>query len=141
MLTLDPTTLFYWDIIHDSTTPRFETDTIAQWVDSQRSRLGKHSVGTGHSVAPSLTNQSTVTATSIHTSALPNAGYLPPPKIHMKPEPDFEMDDIRGGPWSYDGDGVISERDETEGQEHEEAVKSPPKGSGVRLTSEVCHTV
>ena len=25
-----------------------------------------------------------------------------------------------------------------EGQEHEEAMKSPPKGSGVQLTSEVC---
>lgn len=131
MLTLNPTTLFYWDIIHDSTTPRLDTDTIVQWVDSQRSRLGKHSVSTSRSVAPSLTNQSTVTATSIHTSVLPNARHLPPTKICVKPEPNFEMDDIQRRPWSYDRDGVISERDKTKGQEHEEVMKSPPKGSGV----------
>ena len=60
----------------------------------------------------------------------------------MKPEPndDFEMGDIQDneGPWNHYEDGVILERDEIEGQEHEEAMKSPPKGSGVRLTSEVC---
>ena len=32
----------------------------------------------------------------------------------------------------------ISNRDEVDGEEHEEAVKSPPKGSGIRLRSEVC---
>ena len=32
----------------------------------------------------------------------------------------------------------ISDRDEVDGEEHEEAIKSPPKGSGIRLGSEVC---
>ena len=36
----------------------------------------------------------------------------------------------------FDG-GVISDKDEMLGEEHEEAVKSPPKGSGVRIGSEV----
>ena len=39
------------------------------------------------------------------------------------------MGDVKGdeGAWNYHEDGVISERDEMEGQEHEEAMKSPPK--------------
>ena len=32
----------------------------------------------------------------------------------------------------------ISNRDEVDGEECEEAIKSPPKGSGIRLGSEVC---
>ena len=32
----------------------------------------------------------------------------------------------------------ISDRDEVDGEEREEAVKSPPKGSGIRLGSKVC---
>ena len=148
MLTLDPTTLFYWDIIHDS---RFDTNIVTEWVDSLSkekeenswaSSLSKRSVGTSRSVAPSLTNQSTITTSSVRTSDLHNAKHLPPPMIHVKPKPndDFEMDDIRGneGPWNFFEDGVILERDEIEDQEHKEAMKSSPKGSGVRLTSEVC---
>ena len=144
MLTLDPTTLFYWDIIHHSTMPSFDTNVVAQWVDSlpkpgnaksQASSLSKHSVGTNHSAAPSLTNRTTITTSSVHTSNFSNARCLLPPMIHVKPEPnnDFEIGDIQGdkGPWNYHEDGVISERDKIEGLEHEEAIKSPPKGSGV----------
>ena len=50
------------------------------------------------------------------------------------------MGDIQDnkGLWSYRDNGIILERDEMEGQEHEVALKSPPKGSGVRLNSKVC---
>ena len=34
-------------------------------------------------------------------------------------------------------DEGISDRDEMSGEEHKEAMKSPPKGSGVQLGSEV----
>ena len=142
MLTLDPTTLFYCNIIHGST-PRFNTNTVAQWVESLpkkekvkgwASSSSKHS-STSHLVAPSLTNQSTVTTALVHTSNLCNPTCLPPLTIHIKPEPkdDFKMGDIQDneGLWSYCDNGVISERDEMEGQEHEVALKSPPKGSGV----------
>ena len=109
---------------------------------SWASSLSKYSVGTSCSAAPSLTNQSTITTSIVHTFNLSNAKHLLPPTIHVKPKPndDFEMSYIQGnkGPWSYYEDGVILERDEIEGQEHEEAMKSPPKGSGVQLTSEVC---
>ena len=52
--------------------------------------------------------------------------------IVIKPEPQdnglvFVQDDV-----------IISDQDERTGTEHEEVVKSPPKGSGVRLGSEVC---
>lgn len=46
----------------------------------------------------------------------------------------FSNDD--GQLFVIDG-GVISDKDEMVGEEHEEAVKSPPKGSGVRIGSEV----
>ena len=88
-----------------------------------------------HSAAPSLTNQSTITATSVCTSD------PLPPWIHIKPELEedtflniFSSDD--GQLFIIDG-GVISDKDEMIGEEHEEAVKSPPKGSGVHVGSEV----
>ena len=34
-------------------------------------------------------------------------------------------------------DGVISERDELEGKEHEDTIRSPPKGPGVHIQSNV----
>ena len=148
MLTLDPTTLFYWDITHGST-PRFDTSTVAQWVESlpkDRKAKGRASSSSKHSgtsrSAPSLTNRSTITTSSVRTSDLCNPKRLPPPTFRVKLEAndDFKMGDVQGdeGAWNYHEDGVISERDEMEGQEHEEAMKSPPKGSGVRLDSEVC---
>ena len=148
MLTLDPTTLFYWDIIH-GLTPRFDTSTVAQWAESlpkdgkakgQASSSSKHS-STSCS-APSLTNQSNITTSLVRTSDLCNPKRLPPPTFRVKLEAndDFKMGDVQGneGAWNYHEDGVILERDEMEGQEHEEAMKSPPKGSGVRLDSKVC---
>ena len=148
MLTLNPTTLFYWDITHGST-PRFNTSTVAQWVESlpkDRKAKGWASSSSKHSStsrsAPSLTNWSTITTSSVCTSDLCNPKCLPPPTFRVKLEAndDFKMGDVQGdeGAWNYHEDGVISERDEMEGQEHEEAMKSPPKGSGVQLTSKVC---
>ena len=104
MLTLDPTTLFYWNIIHGST-PRFDTNTVVQWVESLpkkekvkgwASSSSKHS-STSHLVAPSLTNQSTITTASVCTSDLCNPMHLPPLTICVKPEPkdDFKMGDIQ----------------------------------------------
>ena len=38
-------------------------------------------------------------------------------------------------------DVVISDKDEMVGKEHEDTVRSPLKGSGIRITSEVSHWI
>ena len=65
-----------------------------------------------------------------------------PPEICVKPEPE---DDIVMGEFGVvsncdylfaEEDGAISDRDEIDSKEHENTMKSPPKGTGVRLSSE-----
>ena len=59
------------------------------------------------------------------------------PKIHINPEPEdvvmceFEGPSYEDGQFVIQEDGGISDRNEISGEEHEDAVKSPPKGSGV----------
>ena len=78
MLTLDPTTLFYWNLSNNSKKHKFEGSVVSQWahsipndakpaghVSSHAYSIGKQSI---QSVAPSLTNQSTIMGTSVHTS-------------------------------------------------------------------------
>lgn len=140
MLTLDAATLFYWNLSNASKKPRHNSNIVSQWVSSlsreaDPNRRPSSSTGTSRSAAPSLTNQSTITATSVRTS------NTIPPRIHIKPEPEEDtfMDILSnddGQLFIFDG-GVISNKDEMLGEEHEEAVKSPPKGSGVCVGSEV----
>ena len=91
MLTLDPTTLFYWNLSNNSKTHKFEGSVVSQWAhsipnnakpascaSSCASSIGKQSI---QSAAPSLTNQSTIMVTSVHTSDIQC------PQIHIKPKP------------------------------------------------------
>ena len=142
MLMLDPATLFYWNLSNALKKPRHDSDHVSKWVTSLSHKAdtnlrpsSKHSTSTSHSAAPSLTNQSTIMATSVHTS------NPLPPQIHIKPKLEedtflniFSNDD--GQLFVIDG-GVISNKDEMVGEEHEEAVKCPLKGSGVCVGSEV----
>ena len=88
-----------------------------------------------HSFHPLLlTDQLTLTTESICTL---DRNDLLPPQVYIKPEAedDHVYSHEDGQLFHMDG---ISDRDEVDGEEREEAVKSPPKGSGIRLGSEVC---
>lgn len=144
ILTLDPTTLFYWNLSNNSEKRKFEGSVVSKWArsipakaasraSSHASSIGKQSI---RSTVPSLTNQSTITGTSVHTSDIQR------PQIRIKPTPKdhYHSDNVAtvlDDDQLYAQDIAISDREETQGEEHDEAVKSPPKGSGVRLGSEV----
>ena len=89
-----------------------------------------------------MTNWSTITAMSICTSQTQK--HPSPPWIYIKPEPqdDVAMSSIQvlqndDGQLYIQDKEVISDRDEMSSEEHEDAVKSPPKAVGVWLGSEV----
>ena len=50
---------------------------------------------------------------------------------------EFEASSYEDGQFVIQEDGGISDRNEIGSEEHEDAVKSPPKGSSVQLSSEV----
>ena len=134
MLTLDHTTLFFWDLSNVSKKAKCNTP-VTEWVSTlpkktkEGSRTSKHFFH-----PPSLTNQSTLTTESICTSDQNN---LLPLRVYIKPEAkdDHVYSNEDGQLFLMDG---ISNRDEVDGEERKEAIKSPPKGSGIRLRSEVC---
>ena len=142
ILTLDPTTLFYWNLSNNLEKHKFEGSVVSKWArsipddakaasraSSHASSIGKQSI---RSAAPSLTNQSTITVTSVHTSDIQH------PQIHIRPKPkDNVAALLNTNDQFYAHDIAISDREETQGEEHDEAVNSPPKGLGVRLGSEV----
>ena len=91
MLILDPTTLFYWNLSNNSKEHKFKGSVVSQWAHSIPndtkptshasscvSSIGKQSI---QLAVPSLTNQSTITVTSVHTSDIQH------PQIHIKPKP------------------------------------------------------
>ena len=91
--------------------------------------------------------------TSVHTSDIQK--HPLPPRIRIKHDPkdNHALDEVHvesnndGQLYIHDDDeqfhlpdyDAISDRDEINGKEHEDAVKSPLKGSGVRLGSEVSY--
>ena len=50
---------------------------------------------------------------------------------------EFKVIPYEDGQLTIQEDGVISDRNEIGGEEHEDAVNSPPKSSGVQLSSKV----
>lgn len=151
MLTLNQTTLYYWNISNPSKKPKFDSKLVGQWArtipnnaKADHGVSSKRSSGTGRSATPSLTNQSTATGSSVPTSVQTDDNRpRPRPRIIIKPEPedDYAIGENDDGTLFAQDDGGISDRDERIGEEHEDAMKSPPKGSGVRLGSEVSLTV
>lgn len=141
MLTLDPTTLFFWELSNISRKRKYDTEEVEGWVKdvSMPGRLPPSAVKRSTSSAtPMSTNRTTITASSLHTQR-----NLQPPEIRVQPEPEDDVVMGESGVVSNrdylfaEEDGAISDRDEIDGEEHENAVKSPPKGTGVRLSSEV----
>ena len=80
----------------------------------------------------------TIMASSLHTQ--PNSQ---PPQIFVKPEPKDDIVMGKSGVVSNcnylftEEDGAISDRDKIDGKEHENAMKSPHKDTGVRLSYKV----
>lgn len=133
MLTLDPTTLFYWNLSDNSKKRKYEGAIVTEWAESipggerTNSRGGSSlSKQSGRSVPP-LTNNSTITATSLTSDSTR--------KSHFPPDPFKSVNNE--GLLNIEEETVISDRNEMEGEEHEDAVQSPPKGSGVRVASDV----
>ena len=129
MLTLDPNTLFYWNLSNNSKKRKFESSVVSQWANSTPSdtKPPSHASSTSKQPiwsAPSLTNQSTITVTLVHTSDIQKC--QPKDNTMVSTDEQLYVDDI-----------AILDRDEIHGEEQEEAVKSPLKGSGIWLGSKV----
>jgi hypothetical protein len=132
MLTLDPSTLYYWNL-SDPPTKKFKYS-VESWAKSvpvnakPPSRAPSHT-NTATSTSrtlPSLTNGSSrSTSRSVLTDAIAITSTAAP-RVQIKPDPDFI--DIH--------DGGLSDHDEIRGRERDAAVFSPPKGK-TRLNSEV----
>jgi hypothetical protein len=134
MLTLDPSTLFYWNLSDPQ--PNKLKYSVESWAKSipanakpaghVPSRANTVTTKSGTSRVPSLTNASSrSTGRSILTDAIAITSYRAPP-IQIKPDPDtIDIDD-----------GGLSDHNEIRGCERDAAVLSPPKGK-IRLNSEV----
>ena len=124
MLTLDPSTLFYWNL-SDPPAKKFK-HSIESWAKSvplnakPPSRAPSHTNTTmsASRTVPSLTNASSCsTGRSVLTHAIAITSTVAPP-IRIKPDPDF-IEIHNGG---------LSDHDEIRGRERDTAVFSPPKG-------------
>jgi hypothetical protein len=144
MLTLDQSTLFYWTL---SDKKRKHGHVINDWASaipsnakpvsraaSQVSRAPsqmarKPSSSRSILPLPSLTSgTSGSTAPSVLTNNVRIVSHVAPAPAKVKPEPI----DI-----GVNSDAGLSDNDETNGNEREAAVNSPPKGRK-RITSDVC---
>jgi hypothetical protein len=137
MLTLDPSTLFYWNL---SNPPAKKLKhSVQSWANSipvnakPPSRAPSHAntvtttkSGTSRiNAVPSLTYASSrSTGRSVLTNSIAVTHTGPPP-VRIKPDPDYIT--IH--------DGGLSDHDEIRGRERDAAVVSPPKGK-IRLNSE-----
>lgn len=128
MLTLDPTTLFYFSL-SDAPTKDKHTGLVNDWaskIERPHSKSGSIRSGT----TPAL---STGSSRSTHrtTSTRPPPSSRSALSNNIKISRDNDVIEISSG-----DEGGLSDRDETRGKEREFAVKSPPKGRQ-RATSKV----
>ena len=77
-----------------------------------------------------------------HTSDIPTQKYYLSPhrSVEKKVMVNEYMIIDKGGLYVQE-DTVISDKDEMVGKEHEDGMWSPPKGSGVHITSEVSYQI
>lgn len=110
---LDSATLFYWDLSNNSKKCKFSGSVVSQWARSIASSAQADSCANKHIPAqnchPTLLN-------SVNEDVILDERHLC----------------VQEGV-------VISDKDEMEGEEHEDAVKSPPKVPGVCVSSEVSY--
>lgn len=128
LLTLDQTTLFYWNLSNEYLKPKFSgTNDVEKWTANipKGTKPSSRKTASTPSLTHSRSSVSRTTATrppasaTSRTSALSNGIKI------------SEEDDL------YDNEkGVISDCDETRGEEYEAKKNSPVKGA-TRLTSEV----
>ena len=110
---LDSTTLFYWDLSNNLKKHKFSGSMVPQWAQSI---------------------PSSVQANSYADKCIPTQNHRPTSLNSINE--DVILDErhlcVQEG-------AVISDKDEMEGKEHEDAVKSPPKIPGVHVSSEVSY--
>lgn len=129
LLTLDQTTLFYWNLSNQYLKPEFSgTNDVQSWTASIPKGTKPSSERTNST--PSLTN-------SRSNASRATSATRPPPSVVSRASAFSNGIQISG----TDEDnlmenGAISDRDETKGEEYEAKKKSPIKG-GTRLTSTV----
>jgi hypothetical protein len=133
MLTLDPTTLFYWTL--SDPPQKIKSSTVETWAKSIPSsakpvisqatvKTGKSSTNRHSSTAPALTSASSRVTSSVLTSDITITSAQDYVKIKQVP------DSI------YAYDGGLTDHEETAGVERDAAHASPIKGKR-RLNSEV----
>lgn len=125
ILTLDQTTLFYWNLSNDYLKPKFSgTKKITTWTLEVSEGLKSHSHRSDST--PPLTGSNATSVTR------------PPSSVRSRTSSAL-TNGIKISEANEDGlleHGAISDRDETVGEEFEAKKKSPVKGQ-VRLTSQV----
>ena len=113
ILMLDSTTLFYWDLSNNSKKRKFSSSVVSQWAQSIPSSAQADSCANKH-----------IPTQNCHPTSLNTVNE------------DVILDErhlcVQEGV-------VISDKDEMEGEEHEDAVKSPPKVPGICVSSEVSY--
>lgn len=129
LLTLDETTLFYWNLSNEYLKPKFTgTNDVAQW--SASIPKGVKPSGKRTTSTPSLSN--TLSTTSQATTAT-----HPPGSIISRTSAFSNGVKLAGvGEDDFEERGPFSDRDETQGEEYESKKQSPLK-AGQRLTSKV----
>ena len=89
-------------------------------------------------VTPALTNWSTSMSTSGHTFDVLTQHCPQSSQAPIECDPLISNEDWQCKFVQVQEENVISDRDEMEGIEYDAAMKSPPKGAGVHVRSNVC---
>lgn len=129
LLTLDQTTLFYWNLSNQYLKPRFlGTNEVASWSSDVPNGYKPSSQRT--TSTPSLVKSESV------TSRASSATRPPPSVLSQTSAMSNGIKVFRTADNKIMEHGAISDRDETQGEEYEAKKRSPMKG-GQRLTSAV----
>ena len=113
ILTLDSTTLFYWDLSNNLKKCKFSGRVVSQWAQFIPCSAQADSCANKH--IPTQ-NRHPTSLNSVNEDVILDKRHLC----------------VQEG-------AVISDKDEMEGEEHEDAVKSHPKVPGVCVSSEVSY--
>jgi len=133
MLTLDETTLFYYSL--SLSKDKKVSSLIKDWskfVDnSTKPKLPSNTHGSSTSTTLASNTQARARGTKVSplTDQVVITSREEGPKSTLRSKADLSLDDVSGG---------LSNEDEVQGAEREEAVNSPPKGK-VRATNAVSH--
>ena len=141
MLMLDHNTLFLLELKQHL---KFNSSSILKWTKSIQqnptvhSRAGVSNQFSMSHVTPALTNWSTIASTSGHTFDVLTQHCPQSLQACIKSDPLISNEDWQHKFVQVQEENVISDRDEVEGVEYNAAMKSPLKGAGVHVRSDVC---